>query len=78
MEVPAQPGLHSGPLPDQVLSVIDEQLELTGDPIQAGHWQVGLAQGGPRHGHGVDGIGLSLFSGAPPLAGHEPGGHSNH
>lgn len=63
MEEPAQLVGRRRAVADQSAAVVDDELGVTGRPVQAGFRQVGLAQCDPRHGLGVDRVGLAAFAG---------------
>jgi hypothetical protein len=73
MQVPAQPIDHPGPLGDQVVAVVDQQLELAGGAVQPGGGQLGFPQRRPRHRQRVDRIRLAVGAGGGPGMGHELG-----
>jgi hypothetical protein len=54
--VPAQPHAVGGPLGDEVLAVVDEELQLAQPGVVGGHRQARLAQGGTGDREGVDRI----------------------
>lgn len=56
VQVPAQPHAVGGPLGDEVLAVVDEELQLAQPGVVGGHRQVRLAQGGAGDCEGVDRI----------------------
>jgi len=74
VDVPAQAALHAGALAHHVLAVIHQQPEPAGLAVELGHREPGLSKRGPRHGQGVDRIGLAQLTAGPPGRGHEPGG----
>ena len=60
VEVPAQAVLDRGVRwLDQIVAVIHEQAQLAFGTVQSGDGQVGLAQGRPGDGEGVDRIALA-------------------
>jgi hypothetical protein len=58
--MPAQPGDDAGTLGDQVFTMIDQQPQLTLDPIQARDRQIRFTQRGPRHRQRINRIGFAI------------------
>ena len=65
---------------DHALAMIDQQPQIELGPIQVGGWERGeaLAQRGPGHVDGVDGVGLAALSGALARLGHQVGRDAKH
>src|SRR5437870_877843 len=59
VQMPEQPILNSSSLSDQVLTVVDQELDLTAPTLQLRHWKARLTQCCPCHRQGVDGIRLA-------------------
>jgi hypothetical protein len=74
--VPAQTLLRPTPLVDEVVSVVDQQLQLA-QPSLLGPWPIeqGLAQRSPRDGERVDQVRLAAHPATPPLRCGQPRRH---
>lgn len=59
VQMPAKTADHAGSLADQVLTMVDQEPQLTLGPVQLGDGQVGLAQGGTGDGERVDRVALA-------------------
>jgi hypothetical protein len=73
VHVPAQAALHAGALAHHVLAVIHQQPEPAGLAVELGHGESGLSKRGPRHGKGVDRVGLPQRAAGLPGSRHQPG-----
>jgi hypothetical protein len=72
MQVPAQPLLGAPPLVDEIVTVIDEQLQITEDCFFGPRpTQIRLSEGGPRDRERVDRVRLAARSAGAPLRRHQ-------
>jgi hypothetical protein len=67
-----------GPLPDQLLAVVDQQSQVLGQVLAADRWQVVLAGRDPGDGQRIGGIGLAALSQPPAFPHRQRGRHLDH
>jgi hypothetical protein len=78
VEVPAEPADDPGPFRYEVFTVVDQQAQLAGGPVELGGGQVGLLEGGAGDRDGVDRVGFPVITGLFPGSGHHLGRDPHH